>query len=293
LTPNEAGAPDKTYTGWHVGKGRAAERGEKKNFAQKLSDALAPKVADALRPVFPNILPITGAASADGTLSKPIKGLESLASSLKGVKKLDVNFSTERLGLGIGVSVKTLNFRDKKSKRYTKNVSRIDNELRAEASDYHGRQPFAVLVGLVFLPMDSAFDFGAADASHSSFGHACQTYRFRTGRLGYAAPNAAPGELFEKIFIVLYEFDDPANLGNVVCFDVANPPPRRGLPAAESSLTLQQVMDETVRAFFLRNLPKKIWATEAGAGADVFTELEQLADAEDLEGDTDSESDDD
>src|SRR5262245_27500507 len=74
------------------------------------------------------------------------------ARTAKGFKKLDVNYSTPELGLALGVSIKTINYRDPETKRYTKNYSRVDNELRAEAMDYHQRQPFAVLVGLLFLP---------------------------------------------------------------------------------------------------------------------------------------------
>jgi hypothetical protein len=92
-------------------------------------------LANALRPSFP-ILP-----------DEFGKKQESKARTSKGYKKLDINYSTTELGLGLGVFVKTLNFKDPKSQRYTKNYSRIDNELRAEASDYHERQPYAVRNG--------------------------------------------------------------------------------------------------------------------------------------------------
>ena len=32
------------------------------------------------------------------------------------------------------------------------------NELRAEATDYHQRQPYTVLIGVLFLPVDSCDD---------------------------------------------------------------------------------------------------------------------------------------
>jgi hypothetical protein len=102
----------------------------KKNYAEALSRALAQRFADALRVTFPSILP-----RPDGS------GQESRARTGKGLKKLDVNYSTVELGLGLGVSIKTINFRDAKTKRYTKNYTRADNELRAESADYHQRQP--------------------------------------------------------------------------------------------------------------------------------------------------------
>jgi hypothetical protein len=109
-----------------------AAASEKKNYAERLSRALANRVAQHLRSAFPNILP-----DADG------KGQESQARTSKGYKRLDVNYSTPELGLGLGVSIKTINFTDGRSKRYTKNYTRADGELRAEASDYHERQPYA------------------------------------------------------------------------------------------------------------------------------------------------------
>ncbi len=90
-----------------------------------------------------------------------------------------MNYSTTDLGLGLGVSIKTINFRDGKSGRYTKNFTRVDNELRAEAIDYHVRQPFAVLVGLVFLPYDACED---GRTTHSSFGGAVRVFHYRANR---------------------------------------------------------------------------------------------------------------
>ena len=91
---------------------RVAEgtRTDKKNYAELLSRALAQRFADALRSSFNGILP-----NPDGS------GQESKARTGKGLKKLDVNYSTVELGLGLGVSIKTINFRDPKTRRYTKN----------------------------------------------------------------------------------------------------------------------------------------------------------------------------
>lgn len=247
--------------------GHAARQDQKKNFAQLLSDALAIKVADALRADFPTILPKW---DVDHVL---VRGNESPVRTLKGFKKLDVNFSTVQLGLGLGVSIKTLNFRDPRSRRYTKNVTRIDNELRAEAGDYHERQPFSVLVAIVFMPLDSASDSGV-----SSFAHAAQTFRFRTGRKSH---RDGP-ELFERLYIALYEAADESRLGEVVCFDAALPPPRTGLPKAADRLTLSDVMAEIKGAFYERNVPKKIF-DESDERSDKSAELDDLAaDAPDL-----------
>jgi len=271
LVPDDPRAPIKVRTGWNLAKARPAEREEKKNFAQRLSEQLALMVADGLRPTFPGVLPFRDQGRDERT-SQVIRGVESLASSLKGVKRLDVNFSTERLGLGLGVSIKTLNFRDARSKRYTKNVSRIDNELRAEASDYHVRQPYAVLAAIVFMPLDCAFDAGDAESAHSSFGHACQTFRFRTGRVN---PSDS-AELFERVYIALYEAESERSLGELACFDVSNPPPRKGLPFRPLSFT--EVMGQIKSAFFERNVPKRIW--EDARESSVLSDLAQIAQQE-------------
>jgi hypothetical protein len=254
-------APGPAHTGIVLSDGSAARRTQKKNFAQALSEALAIKFADGLRENFSGILPTRDVEGG------PVRGNESPARTLKGVKKLDVNYSKLELGLGLGVSIKTLNFRDASSKRYTKNVTRVDNELRAEAGDYHERQPFAVLAAVVFLPLDAA-----TDGEPSSFSHAAQTLRFRTGRQN---PRDGP-ELFERIYIALYEPTDPDRLGDCVCFDAARPPPKTGLPKEANRLTLLGVLDDIKQAYDQRNVPKQIYE-ESDPAADPGEELSALA----------------
>jgi hypothetical protein len=213
---------------------------EKKNYAQRLSSALAQKVANGLRPHFDGIYP-----DSEG------RRQESKALTAKGHKKLDVNYSTPELGLGLGVSIKTLNFPDAGSKRYTKNVTRIDNELRAEAHDYHQRQPFAVMAALVFLPYEACSDGGKN--SPSSFGHAVKTFFYRARR---ALPTD-DASLFEKIFVALYVADGD-NRGATTFFDVQKRPPYHGPPS--EMLTMTQVLEEIRQAFDTRNEATFKWA---------------------------------
>lgn len=193
-------------------RSRIRSRATKKNYAQELSTALATKVANLLRPRFDGIQP-----NEDGT------GQESRARTAKGVKKLDVNYSTLHLGLGLGVSIKTINFRDEGSGRYTKNVTRVDNELRAEAQDYHERQPFAVMIALIFMPVDACAD--GKQRNMSSFAHAVLTFR---GRAGRGSPTDGV-TLFERIFIGLYSHDG-TDRGKVEFFDVLDRPRKNALP---------------------------------------------------------------
>lgn len=187
-----------------VGDARTAPT--KKNFAEAFSNALARTVADRLRARFPGILP-----DASG------RGVESRAPTPKGPKRLDVNYSTTQLGLALGISIKTFSFRDARSGRYTKNFTARDNEMRAEAEDYHERQPYAVLVGLVFLPLDACED--GEDADWSSFAQAVEIFRWRSGR---REPTDKPS-LFEKLFLGIYRAEEPRR-GEVWFFDVEELP---------------------------------------------------------------------
>lgn len=217
----------------------AVTAADKKNYAERLSRALAQRFADDLRAGFPGILP-----DAQG------KGQESRARTAKGVKKLDVNYSTPELGLGLGLSVKTINFPDGASGRYTKNYTRADGELRAEASDYHVRQPYALLVGIVFIPMD-ACDDGAQGPS--SFGQAIKIFRFRAGRL---SPGHDPN-LFERVFVALYETSSNG-FGEVGFFDVMEAPPRKGRPA--KLMSMADVVEQIRTTYDARNSPSFLWA---------------------------------
>lgn len=215
---------------------------DKKNYAELLSRHLAKRFADALRRDFPGILP-------DATGS----GHESRARSSKGIKKLDVNYSTPELGLGLGISIKTINFPDLRSGRYTKNFTRVDAELRAEASDYHERQPWAVMIAVVFLPVDSCDDAGRS--SPSSFGKAVQLFRFRANR---QAPNGS-AMLFERLFLGLYDLE-PMRFGEVAFFDVMAKPPKASRPQPQSLLDFPALIREIVRTYNDRNSPEFEWA---------------------------------
>ena len=218
--------------------GRSAT--DKKNYAERLSRALSQRFADALRDSFAGILPDIGG-----------RGQESRARTGKGLKKLDVNYSTVELGLGLGVSIKTINFRDPRTKRYTKNYTRVDNELRAEAADYHDRQPYSVLCAIVFLPLDACDDGGRP--APSSFGQAIQIFRHRSGR---EKPADDP-TLFERILVGLYDVDADS-FGRTAFFDVMEAPPRIGRPKALKSFG--EALEAIVGAYDERNKTKFRWA---------------------------------
>ncbi len=224
---------------------RPADRGSrdaKKNYAERLSRLVATKVANALRPDFPEVLP-----NRDGSRQ------ESRARTSRGPKKLDVNYSTAELGLGLGVTIKTISFPDAETGRFTHNYTRVDNELRAEADDYHQRQPWAVMAGIVYLPTASL-----SDGKISSFGSAVRIFRSRASR---SAPSNQEDRL-ELLFIGIYH-PDGGSRGEDWYFDVLKNPPKMGRPIASNRLTFEQMIEETKRTCDSRNNPPFEWATES------------------------------
>ena len=215
-------------------------RSQKKNYAQNLSTELAMMVADCLRPHYPRarITPWP-----DGT------GHEFTVGAKLDSKKTDVGVWDDAAGLILGVSIKTYSFRDFHGAtrtrpahlgRYVRNVKRNDMELRDEADILHRRQPYAVLFALFFLPRDAAWD-GAT--GQSSFAHAVFTFRKRAGR---TTADATRSDLFEKVYIGLFDDD-----GTVGFFDVEDAPPRNQPPA--NTITLAQLVDAMRTAVVVRN----------------------------------------
>jgi len=242
-----------------------AAAAEKKNYAERLSRALAETMADALRvkKTFRKITPIGG------------KGHEVQTKSADGKKKLDVRLVNEELGLVFTVSIKTYSFQDyspttKKFGRYQKNIVRNDHELRGEADVIHRRQPYAVMAAVMFMNQGATTD---GDNKHSSFAHAVFTLRKRSGRV---EPHDPRPDRFEKVYIGL--FDPDGDSGDVGFFDVQNPPPRNGMP--RSMLTLRELVDELDELVGLRN--ESVFVYDDGASDEVdVTELT----VEDITGD--------
>ena len=209
-----------------------AERAAKKNYAQRLSEAVAQKTADGLRPKFKGILPDESGG-----------GRESNVHGAAGLKRIDVNYMTPQMGLGLAVSIKTCNFADSGSGRFTKNLRRIDGELRAEAEDVHARQPYAVLAGIILMPREATMD---GSKGVSSAGHAKDVFRRRAGRKVH--DDAVT--LFERLFIGIYE-TDVASFGAVEFFDVLKDTDfRKGGGALFSA-----VLKDIEVAFLRRNQP--------------------------------------
>jgi len=189
-------------------------------------------VANAFRGRFPEIQPDPSG-----------KGVESPARAVRGLKKLDVNFSTPQAGLGLGISLKSVHVRDKNpTHRFHHNTKRNDEELRVEAAGYHQRQPYSVLVAVVVLPFEACED---ADNRPSSFGTWAQYLWPLAGR---SDPHGDV-DRFEHVFVALY---DPES-AEVGFFDVTVPPPKVGRPSAEKLWSLGTFVEQVAATYEKRN----------------------------------------
>jgi len=218
---------------------------DKRTYATRFADKMAICVANGLRGRFPGVLP-----DEEG------KGVESPAQSVRGPKKLDVNYSTQQLGLGFGISLKAVHFKEKEKRGYIHNMKRNDEELRSEASGYHQRQPYAVMIAVVFLPDDACDD---STARHSSSFGAWVKYLRPLAQRQFAHEDI---DRYERVFIGLYGRDG----SNVEFFDVALAPPKRGRP--KNLLSYAGFLDEVEKTFLKRNVSDFEWADEPGIQTD-------------------------
>src|SRR5262249_24382262 len=153
-----------------------------------------------------------------------------------------------------------------------------EEELRIEASGYHKRQPYAVMVGVLFLPFDSCDD-GKKDNA-SSFGSWVRHLRPFSGQLHQEEDI----DRFEKLYVALYEPD----ASDLRFFDIESDPPRSGRPPKEGELiagdgrarrllTYAEFLDATYHRYLQRNSAEFRWAEgeEAPLEADEAEEDEQ------------------
>jgi hypothetical protein len=205
----------------------------KNRYAVRFADSIATLIAGDLAGRFPGI-----AASTKRT-----------AGSALTKKQLDINFSTPELGLVLGISLKSVHTRDVAGAgRYTHNMKRNEEELRIEAYGYHKRQPYAVMIGVLFLPADSCDD--GKKENPSSFGSWVRHLRPYTGRV---EPTGSP-DLFEKIYVGLYEPDG----SELAFFDVQEAPPKQGRPAR--LLSYNEFLDAVYHTHLRRNHAEFQWS---------------------------------
>ena len=186
-----------------------ATQATKKRYSEQISNAAASVIAAELRarglkdarPAAP------GHAGASGAERRMAGGI--------GAKKVDVTWATEEAGLVLGVSVKSINWRDKKTGNFQKNLTNRRGDLLFESVTLHRRFPYAVLFGILFLDKDAAED--ATAKRRSTFANAHMRLKLFTGR----DDPAGRDEQYERLYVALLD----ANPAQPICqpFAVGQP----------------------------------------------------------------------
>lgn len=171
----------------------------KKNWNQQLSDNLALAIAAELRDLGMD----TALPAEPGQVG--LSGAERRLSGGIGAKKVDVSWATEESGLIFAISVKTIMFRDSKTKNYQKNLTNRRGDMLIESVTLHRRFPYAVLGAFLFLDIgaetDDFNDDGTKKKRKSTFKNAFPRLRLFTGRNDPAGRE----EQFEKFYVLLLD----------------------------------------------------------------------------------------
>ncbi len=170
-----------------------AGRADKKAYSEKLSRVVALAFADELRRRGMS----EARPAAPGELGD--SGAERRIAGGIGAKKVDVTWATEESGLILGVSIKTINFRDARTRNFQKNLTNRRADMLMEAVTLHRRFPYAVLAGFFFFDKEAESD--ATEKRRSTLHNAHARLRLFTGR------NDPTGrdEQYERLYLVLLE----------------------------------------------------------------------------------------
>ena len=171
----------------------SASQPVKRDYSQRMSEAVALAVAQELRD-----------RGCGGTRPAPpgevgISGAERRLAGGIGAKKVDVSWATEESGLLLAISVKTINFRDGRSKNFQKNLTNRRGDMLIEAVTLHRRYPYAVVAGLIFLDHEARND--DTERRRSTFHNAEPRLRLFTGRHDPGGRD----EQFEKLWLTLVD----------------------------------------------------------------------------------------
>jgi len=190
-----------------------ATREQKKAYSESMSSRIAVAVADELRH--------RGMKEArpSGPGDVGVSGAERRLAGGIGAKKVDVTWATEESGLLLAVSIKTINFRDGRSKNFQKNLTNRRGDMVGEALTLHRRFPYAVVAGVMFLDKDARTD--QTVQRKSTFDNAFPRLRLFTGRQDPAGRD----EQFERLYLVLVDANPFTPESQ--CFEVDDPTTER------------------------------------------------------------------
>jgi hypothetical protein len=165
----------------------------KKAYSEKMSAAVAMVLAEELRQ--------RGLQKArpGGVGEQGLSGAERRMSGGIGAKKVDVTWATEESGLLLAISVKCINFSDRKTKNFQKNLTNRRGDMLFESVTLHRKFPYAVLGGFFILDKGAGLD--GSGKRLSTFLNAHRGLRLFTGR----SDPAGRDEQYERLFLVLVD----------------------------------------------------------------------------------------
>jgi hypothetical protein len=171
----------------------SALQAAKKRYSELVSQKIALAVAEELR--------MRGLKEArpGGEGDRGDCGAERRMAGGLGAKKVDVTWATEESGLLCAVSVKTINFRDSKTRNFQKNLINRRGDMLMEAVTLHRRFPYAVLAGFFFLDKEAENDGTSQRRSTLTNAHArLQLFKGRNDPAGRE-------EQFERFYLILLD----------------------------------------------------------------------------------------
>lgn len=206
------------------------DRAPKQKYSQKVSQAIADAFgAELRRRGMDDALPAPpGEVSTSGAEKRISGGI--------GAKRVDVSWSTDDSGLIVGVSIKTINFRDRRSGNFQKNLTNRRGDMLFESVTLHRRFPFAVLFGFLFLDWEARDD--DTERRDSTFHNAHKRLELFTGR---DDPEGRE-EQYERLYVCLIR-------GNP--FEPKYEAYEAGDP--ETPISIEEIFDELVDLVAERN----------------------------------------
>jgi hypothetical protein len=203
---------------------------KKKRFSELVSAAFAVAFAEelrkrGLREARPSPPGIGGKSGAERRMSGGI-----------GAKKVDVTWATEESGLLLGISIKSINWRDRRAKNFQKNLINRRGDMLIEAVTLHRRFPYAVLSGFFILDKEAAED--QTQRRRSTFQNAHSRLRLFTHRNDPAGRD----EQYERLYLCLLD----ANKLHPT-FDVY------AVGSPDTPLSLEAVFDDLVNLVGVRD----------------------------------------
>lgn len=243
-----------------------ADRDEKKNYAQRLSNEVARFVAHRLR-----------GFGATNAVPDETGGAERRFAGGIGDKKVDVSLGTVEHGLILSIGIKSINFPDAKTKNYQKNLTNRRGDMLAEATTLHQRFPYAVIGGL-FLFEEGAEKDGTPQRL-STFRTAHQMFK----SFGNRPSRSDAVENYEVLGVVLYNGNAPYSFRY---FDAGTPDVEQPLDSFFFRLLeiVAQRNPDTYR-FFQNRLVRAGGGTSNDTGPSLFDVIDKLEDEADSDSD--------